>query len=84
MKLPVPEVIMAKIQEIEDLPNYLNRNQIALALEVSTGTIDNWRSANRRDLPAIDLQVGLKKYWLPSTIAPFIEMYRRSKNKPIK
>lgn len=83
MKLPVPDSIMQIILEQEDLPKYINKNQLAAALEVSPRTIDNWRSINSNNVPSPDLVVGPKKYWLPSVVAPFIEIYRRKNNKPI-
>lgn len=83
MKLPVPKEIMQQIQEAEDLPNYVNRKQLSLAIEVSLATINNWRAAGNNSLPSPDLIIGNKKYWTPHVISSFIEVYRREKNKPI-
>ena len=71
------EDILKKIMHEEDVPAYLNRAQLAEACSVKVPTVQSW--SDKKQLPDPDLIVGPKHYWLPSTIAPFIQQYRKGK-----
>lgn len=70
---PLPNEIQQQIKKLEDLPNYLNRQQLAVACGVQPATTLKWL-----ELPQKSLNVGGKFYWLPETIMPFILEYRKS------
>jgi len=73
-KHELPQNIIQKVKDLEDKPDYLNRDQIAMACGVTTKTIGNWH----KHMPKHDDVIGLKKYWRTENIMPFILEYRKT------
>jgi len=80
LNLPIPKPELEKIIKLGDNNLYLNKIQLAKSLGISFGTFNNWISAGK--VPAYDLKVGTKLFWLPKTVADFIREYRESNNLP--
>lgn len=80
-KIKVPKNIQLKMDSLMTLNGFINKNQLAAALEISPATLSNW--ITHKKVPPIDLYEDRRTYWLPKTVAELIFDYRRKNNKPL-
>jgi hypothetical protein len=81
LNLPIPANELKEISKLGDNNQYLNKIQLAKALGITFGTLNNWISAGK--VATYDLKVANKLFWLPETVADFIREYRENNNLPI-
>jgi hypothetical protein len=75
----LPKTLLAEIKKKSYIPGYLTMEQIAIACEATVQTIRVMNMAKQLPQPNSFHSKGKPLLWLPSTIAPFIEQYRKGK-----
>ena len=75
----LPAEVLEEIKKLETTPGFLNLKQVAVAFGVKYGTIRVFNMSEMLPKPDNNSGKGQALLWLPSTIAPFIQQYRKGK-----